>query len=147
MRWRNKEIQALVFDKPAWNVSRAVQWAKAHDFRHDEASETPWGVLLEQFPATGETSTLSKPLADDLGIDVVLVPATGAHDGRLLRTEQRAGQVARLYLVGESVDGFYRFRLYLGDDEVLSVLWPDSEGDEVWDHLADKWLLYWELHS
>lgn len=148
MRWRGSDLESLLFDRSRWTDSQAIKWAKAHGFRSDTALITGDKIRLRQSePSAGQaqrTITLSEPLE----IQAVLVSSNPGHtDGTLIRTAERAGQVARLYLVGESVDGFYRFRLYLGDDEVLSILWPDSDGSEVWEHIADPWLLYWELHT
>lgn len=48
---------------------------------------------------------------------------------------------------GVESDGFHRFRLLQADDEVMSLLWPVDDSDEVWTELGERWVDNWQYHT
>jgi len=147
VRFRGSEVQSVLFDRDLWSEHDARKWAERHGFRAHELHATDDYLRARQFdPALGRdfrTVTIS----EGKGIKAVLSNRNPGELGELVRTERRSGAIARLYLIGEEADDFYRYRLFLDDEEILSVLWPDTDSEELWTHIADHWLLYWELHT
>ena len=147
MRFRGSEVQSVLFDRDLWSERDARKWAERHGFRAHELRATEEHLRFRQFPPELGRDFRTVTISEGNGIKVVLSTGNLGELGELVRTERRAGAVARLYLVGEEADGFYRYRLFLDDEEILSVLWPDTDSGELWAHIADHWLLYWELHT
>lgn len=147
-RWRNSAIQSVLFDTAGWTRAAAEQWARRHGFNVGQVDETDGYIRLRQFEPEGFRDFRTIDFNERLGIKAVLGKLNPHGDeGQLVKQVHAAGATFRLYDAGEETEGYNRFRLYIGDEEVLSVLWPDEEAEEVWDHLGAHWVMYWELHT
>jgi len=51
-RWKGSRVQSLLFDASLWNRSRAIAWARAHDFSHAKVHETVRYIRLRQVAPT-----------------------------------------------------------------------------------------------